>query len=160
LVRPGDLKLFGRRLASGASFDEKWIEMMAPFVDRAREFDRAFSLGCPERFDEIRSAFREWSSADEASCAATGLPELLRAHDGARRYATDLRRRASATAARTVEGMIAKLAALVAVQGREVIDDDLDMAMGEPTIDIDAVFLSVARDCGRLAACGALTAAG
>ena len=152
--RPGDLKLFGRGLANSGAFDEKWIDMMAPLADRARGLPRPFSLGCAERFDEIRRAYSEWSVAEEASRAAAGLPELLRTRDDARRNAADLRRRVAATAARTVEGVLAKLAALARVQGAEVIDDEMVMAMAGPIVDIDAVFFSVARDCDQLAARG------
>jgi hypothetical protein len=110
---------------------------------------------------ELFALLKQWRAAERGRArisdelwrledrrAAAGIPEMKRA--------IDLRRRVAATPAQTIAGLLVTLSALARVQGREVLDDELRLAMAQPELDIDALFFSLARDCPNLAECGAL----
>jgi hypothetical protein len=153
LRRREDAKFF--MLPVGDSFTEEWIADYAVVMGRARASQEPFCKALVARFDEIQRAYREWSTAEENSRAAAGLPEIRRACDSASTKAVELRASLLAMNARTVPGLLAKLAVISSVLGADALDGECDDILAQPHVTVDDLLTGVARDCARLSAAAA-----
>ena len=107
------------------------------------------------RFEEILAAHRSYVAAVEAVREAVGYPELERLQHEARTEEERLRRDVAVMPARTVQGALAKLAAVANAYGLEDLEEEM-ADIGDDDIGLAYVALSVARDCARMGAIAAI----
>ncbi len=101
------------------------------------------------RCAEIQGACDEWREAIKAAREASGYCELERQSDAARAEEVQLRRRVAIEPARTLQGVIAKLAALADVFGLENLEDFTAFGDGDE-VGFSGVAMTAVRDYARL----------
>ncbi len=101
------------------------------------------------RCAEIQAAHDEWREAIKAAREASGYYELDRHAEAARVTEEELRRRVAIEPARSVQGVIAKLAAVAETIGLENLEENTAFA-DDHYVTFDDVAMTVVRDLARL----------
>ncbi len=125
---------------------ESWTEHA-----RIHGFPYAAHMARAERYKEIVAAHRQYGAAVEAARKACGLRGLEKQSDEAAALSADLRRRVATTPARTIKGLLAKIAATASVLGTESLDESVVCFEEGDPVDVEGVTLSILRDWARMA---------
>ncbi len=150
--RPGDEFLFEAPEAVGEVYAPKSLVIVGWVIACVRKhnwLDPVNMVAFP-RCEEIQAARQEWNAAIKAAREASGFFELERQSKEARDAESDLRCRVAIAPARTVKGVIAKLAAVAEAFGPEHLEEEAGFE-GCEEVTFDDVGLSVIRDWARLA---------
>lgn len=152
IVRPDDAGLFLSDEPVGQPYKSSETFVVVDNVInvvRKRHSRTPFHLLAFPSCEEIRAASDEWDEAIEAAREASGYFELERQSDAARAKEVELRRRVAVELARTVQGVIAKLAAVAEAFGLENLEDNTAFEGGRE-VTFNDVAQSVLRDWARL----------
>ena len=150
--RPGDEFLFEAPEAVGEVYTPRSLMIVGWVIDCVRKHNQLDPLDMVAfpRCQEIQAAHLEWNAAIKAAREASGFFDLKRQSDEARDAESDLRCRVAIEPARTVKGVIAKLAAVAEAFGLEHLEEEAGFE-GCEEVTFDDVGLSVIRDWARLA---------
>jgi hypothetical protein len=153
IVRPEDAGLFLSDEPIGKPYKSPETFMIVSHVlnvVRERHSRTPRHLLAFPRCEEIQAARLEWDAAIKAAREEAGYFELERQSKEARDAESDLRCRVAIAPARTVKGVIAKLAAVAEAFGPEHLEEEAGFE-GCEEVTFDDVGLSVIRDWARLA---------
>ena len=102
-----------------------------------------------DRALEVKAAFAAHQAAVKAAEDAVGMADIDREWHKADAEECRLRRAVAETPARTIPGLLAKLAAVAEAFGLEDLEDNTTFA-DDRDVGLDDVVMTVARDCARL----------
>ncbi len=153
IVRPDGAGLFLSDEPVGQPYKSREtfaiVDYVIGLVRRRDSREPRYMLAFP-RCAEIQAARDEWDEAIKAAREASGYFELERQSEAARVKEEELRRRVAVEPARTVQGVIAKLAAVAEAFGRERLEQETASYADKEYVYLDDVAQSVFGDWARL----------